>query len=231
MAHARHVRRDRRQHVVAGEQRAGLRIPRADVVDGVAGRVHREPVAATHADAGAVVHPLRRLRRREQHPHRADHQLALERRTLVARSPRRDRAPRARRRLGLERVVVHDIGVVVDRRQLVGLDVERLREHAASISARLASPSVSAVRARALHRPRRERVVRDQLGAGLARDAARAAEVIGMRVRDHHRVHVLELVAGGLQPLLQGLPRLRARAGPGSITVSPRSSTRPYMFT
>ena len=68
-----------------------------------------------------------------------------------------------------------------------------------------------AVRARALHRPRRERVVRDQLGAGLACDAARAAEVVGMRVGDHHGVDVLEPVAGGLQPLLQRLPRLRAR--------------------
>ena len=51
VAHTRHVRRDRRQHVVAGEQHARLGIPRADVVDGVARRVHREPIATAHPDA------------------------------------------------------------------------------------------------------------------------------------------------------------------------------------
>ena len=53
-------------------------------------------------------------------------------------------------------------------------------------------------------------MVRDQLGAGLAGNASGAAEVIGMRVRDDHGVHVFELVAGGLEPLLQRFPRLRS---------------------
>ena len=81
---------------------------------------------------------------------------------------------------------------------------------AASISSRRASPSDSArCGARALHGPRRERVVRDDLRVRFAREAARATEVVGVRVRDDHGVDVLDAVAGGLQPRLQRLPRLR----------------------
>ena len=128
----------------------------------------------------------------------------------LTRAPRRDRAPRARRRFALLGVVVHEVGVVVDRRQLVGLDVERLRERGRlDLGALRLAFGERAVRARALHRERGERVVRDQLRARLLRDAARAAEVVGVRVRDDDGVHVLELVARGLEPLLQRLPRLR----------------------
>ena len=112
-------------------------------------------------------------------------------------------------RFGLVGVVVHDVGIV-DRRQLVGRDVDRLRVRRGFDldPARLAFGE-RAVRPRALHRPGRERVVRDELGARLARDAPGAAEVIGVRVGDDDGVHVLQPVAGGLKPLLQRLPRLR----------------------
>jgi hypothetical protein len=63
----------------------------------------------------------------------------------------------------------------------------------------------------AVERPSRERTVRDQLGARLAGDAPGTAEVIGMRMRDDDGVDVTQLEAGGLQPGLERLPRLRAR--------------------
>ena len=108
------------------------------------------------------------------------HHPAPERRTLIRRAPRRDRAPRARRRLGLDGVVAHDVGIV-DRRQLVGRNIDALRVRGRfHLDAPRLAFGKRALRARALHGPRGERVVRDQLGAGLTRDAARAAEVIGM---------------------------------------------------
>ena len=63
--------------------------------------------------------------------------------------------------------------------------------------ARAARPRVGQARLRAcalaVERPRRERTVRDELGARLLRDAPGAAEVVGMRVRDDDGVDVRSL--------------------------------------
>ena len=174
------------------------------------GRVHDEPVAPREPHPLAMMQPVSRLRRREQHPHRAEHDLALQRRTRVGRAPRRRRAPRRGGRLQLVGVVLHDVGVVGDGRDLVGDDVERLRDGCGFV---FEPPRFAfcerAMCTRALHGPRRERVMRDDLRVRFAREAARTTEVVGVRVRDDHRVDVFDLVAGGLEPRLQRLPRLR----------------------
>ncbi len=53
--------------------------------------------------------------------------------------------------------------------------------------------------------------MRDELGAGFARDAPRATEMVGVRVGHDDGVHVLQAEVGGREPMLQRLPGLRAR--------------------
>ena len=214
VAHARDVRRDRRQHVVAGEQHARTRDPTrqrwSTVWPGVCTANHRGRRAdrarrgARAAVGSGGVNSMRIARIIS---------CACSGGPWLRRAPRRDRAPRARRRLGLRRCRRARRRVVVDRRQLVGSSSGSTSSDcasaAASTSARLRlALGERAVRARALHRPRRERVVRDQLGAGLARDAARAAEVVGVRVRDDDGVDVLAA----------GSPRSSAAASAPSTT-------------
>ena len=56
--------------------------------------------------------------------------------------------------------------------------------------------------------PRAEAAMRDHLGAVGVAHPTRAAEVVGVRVGDDHRVHVLGLVARPLEPVDEGSPRL-----------------------
>ena len=58
--------------------------------------------------------------------------------------------------------------------------------------------------------PRAERRRRDDLRPRLLPHPSRCTEVVDVRVRDHDRVHVLQLEAGELEPLHQQLPRLRS---------------------
>jgi hypothetical protein len=57
--------------------------------------------------------------------------------------------------------------------------------------------------------PRAEAAVGDDLGAVGVAHAAGAPEVVGVRVRDDDGVDVLGLVAGPLEPVDEGPPRLR----------------------
>ena len=197
LAHAGHVRRDRREHVVAGEQRAGLGIPR-----GTGGRRCGPGVCTTNQSRSPsrMRSPwcTRSVGSGGENSSRSALIIMrrLQRRALVRRAPRRGRAPRARRRLGLVGVVVHTTSGSLIVGSSSGVTSTDCAYAAASISsaARLAFGE-RALRARALHRPRRERVVRDELGARLAGDAARAAEVVGVRVRDDDGVDVLDAVA------------------------------------
>ncbi len=56
-AQARDVRRDAGQHVVAGQQHAVLGVEQAEVVGGVARRVHADELPSAQPDALAVGHP------------------------------------------------------------------------------------------------------------------------------------------------------------------------------
>ena len=56
-----------------------------------------------------------------------------------------------------------------------------------------------------------EGLVRDELGSRFLTDPARAAEVVGMRVRDDDGVHVTQPEARALQPVLERLPGLGTR--------------------
>ena len=161
-------------------------------------------------DAVAVVHALGRLGRREQHPHGADHHPAPERRALIRRAPRRDRAPRARRRLGLLGVVVHDIGSSLIVGSSSGSTSSACASAAASISARFASPSVSArcgLGPFTVHVENAWCVISSAPVSRAMRPAPpkwSGCECVTTTVCTS-----LSAVAGRLQPLLQRLPRLR----------------------
>ena len=109
---------------------------------------------------------------------------------------------------------------------LVGLDVECLRRHrgdAFGLGLFLLRRHVVAS-ARLFDRPGRERLVRDQLGAGLLADATRATEVVGMRVRDDHGVHVRSLKPAVLSRCFSAFHDC-GPGRPGSTTARPRSSS------
>ncbi len=111
------VRRDRRQHVVAGQQRSVGRVEQAEVVLGVARRVHGHPVAARQRDRLGVVEP--EVRPQLDAPEHAP---------LVGRRSRHVAAPR---RAPLEHTLVELLLAADDRLEgveVVGLG--RIPEHA-----------------------------------------------------------------------------------------------------
>ena len=82
---------------------------------------------------------------------------------------------------------------------------------AASCSSRRASPSLSAACALGPFTVHVENAWWVTIGApALLREPARATEVVGVRVRDDHGVHVAQAEAGVGEALLQRLPRLRS---------------------
>src|SRR5215218_1196351 len=95
VADARDVRRDRREHVVAGEVDPVLLVVEAQVVEGVTRRVQRDPVAPGESYSLTMTHATRRVGWREQHAQRADHHPPPERRhRVLATAPRGLATPR-----------------------------------------------------------------------------------------------------------------------------------------
>ena len=139
---ARDVRGDRRQHVVAGEQHPVLGVVEAEVVERVAGRVDREPVAPGEPDRrrrGAPGASGRAACTRSRMARIITRRLKRRHRVLAP-APRRGAAPRHRLALVLDGVLVGDRRRARGARRTTG----RCRRAASSIAS-CSSRSASSV--------------------------------------------------------------------------------------
>ena len=179
------VGRDRREHVVAGEHHAELRVVQAEVVVGVAGRVHGHPLAARQFDRLPVDERPRRLWRGERRVHRfTGREDAVEE---LLRRPAATSAPRCR----FGEVPLHRRGAIVGRVDVEGGGI-------------LVSGEIGPVEHRA------ERLVRDDVGAGFVAQSHGTAEVVGVRVGDDDRVDVVDGEPGAPEAVDEVVPRFRA---------------------
>ena len=210
------MRRDRGQHVVAREKRAGVGIVETDMIRRMARRVLHEPLAAGELQHVAMLDVVRDLRKETTPPDRREGEPAqplANRGAIAGALPRggcRDPLDRAQdvahRILGPAPVALEQLHVdreVVDRgfavvivaamhvgmRRSVGAGVPLLRRRPAEM----------------------EGPMGDDLGAGLLRDLHGAPEMIGMRMRDEDRVDMTRLEIRLLQAVLDRVPRARAR--------------------
>ena len=193
------VRRDRRQHVIAAEEDPQLGVVQADVVLGVTRGVQHEPVAPGEPQHVAVLDRVRDLGDEvaaAERPHHAPAHPLLERRARALAAPRRRAAP------GSEAAAA--------RGRLLGRLGRGLGDRALRVAGLLAQVLGRDLGGRGAGEPEAEVAVADHARAGLAHEARRAAEVVGVRVRDDHGVHVLQADPGLLQAILQRAPARRA---------------------
>ena len=205
-----------------------LRVVEAEVVERVARRVHRDPLAPGELHALAVPDAPGRVGRREQHaaapgsspgacnggigcllpphgvspPHGTDWRWRSRVGSSRSGSPVSSQSSaRSRRRSG-------------SRRRARRRSRRPRRRPARAARPRLGEQACAASRLRSSDHVVNARCVTSSAPASL-RDAAGAAEVVGVRVRDDDGVDVAELEAGGLQPRASAPSTTAARGGRG----------------
>ena len=172
--------------MVAGEHHAELGVVQAEVVVGVAGRVHGHPFPARQFDRLPVDERPRRLWRGERRVHRfTGREDAVEE---LLRRPAATSSPRC----WFGEVPLHRRGAIVGRVDVEGGGI-------------LVSREIGPVEHRA------ERLVRDDVGAGFVAESHGAAEVVGVRVGDDDRVDVVDGEPGAPEAVDEVVPRFRAR--------------------
>ena len=171
--------------MVAGEHHAELGVVQAEVVVGVARRVHGHPFAARQFDRLPVDERPRRLWRGERRVHRfTGREDAVEE---LLRRPAATSAPRCR----FGEVPLHRRGAIVGRVDVEGGGI-------------LVSGEIGPVEHRA------KRLVRDDVGAGFVAQSHGTAEVVGVRVGDDDRVDVVDGEPGAPEAVDEVVPRFRA---------------------